>query len=126
MAGRSDLDEARALTLAQARHRGWHEGSGRIPRWTDLPERDRELVLKEARDWLRAAASAGLVPPAEPPSPEHDRVYVDDEGFLYTDYRTVPAGDEVVRVVWDEGSATSRRELEIEHGATFTHIGWCK
>lgn len=59
-------------------------------------------------------------------SPDHIGVYVDDQGLLYTDYPTVPSGDHVVRLAWDEGTATSKRELETEHGATFTRIGWCK
>lgn len=64
---RPEPDDPRALALAQARHKSWHAGTGRTPQWADLPPRDRELVLKEARDWLCAAVSAGLIPPADAP-----------------------------------------------------------
>ena len=122
---RLDLDDPRVVALAKARRQIAHERNGNAT-YGELTSREKEDVLWDALHFLNAAMRAGLIPSDTPPSDEHDRVYVDDEGFLYTDYRTVPAGDEVVRVVWDEGSATSRRELEIEHGATFTHIGWCK
>jgi hypothetical protein len=121
---RPDLDDPRALALAKARQQISHEGMFN-PTWDELTAHEQEMSRLDALNYLHAAIRAGLIPADNPPTDRHDRVYVDDEGFLYTDYRTVPPGDELVRLFWDEGTAISRRELETEHGVTFRHIGWC-
>lgn len=122
---RPDLDDPRVIALAKARQQISHEGVLN-PTWDELTPDEQEGALPYARSYLYAAIRAGLIPSDIPPSDDHMAVRVDEEGFLYCDYPTTPAGDEVARLFWDEESATSRRALETEHGATFTHIGWCK
>lgn len=52
--------DPRVLRLAQARqelaHRGMH-----LPTWGELTEHERTMSLLDARNYLRAAASAGLL-----------------------------------------------------------------
>lgn len=120
-----DVNDPRVIALAKERQQLSHEGMYN-PTYDELPAKEQEGACWAALSYLLAAMRAGLVPSDTPPTPDHDRVYVDDEGFLYSDYRTVPAGDEVVRLHWDEESSTSRRELETDHEVKFTHIGWCK
>lgn len=115
--------DPRALQLAQHRQRIAHDGLDEVTSWYALSKADRDLMLAEAREWLRAAVEAGLVPPAERPTDEHDAVYVDDEGFLYGEYRTVPESDSIVRLAWASEQAESRQELE-DRGAEFRLLGW--
>lgn len=52
--------DPRVLRLAQARqelaHRGMH-----LPTWGELTEHERTMALLDARNYLRAAAAAGLL-----------------------------------------------------------------
>jgi hypothetical protein len=122
---RIDLDDPRVVALAKARRQLAHEYNGNVT-YDELTPQEQEDVLWDALHFLNAAMRAGLIPSDTPPSNKHMAVWVDDEGLLYTDYPTVPAGDDVLRVVWANDEAVSRSELETEHGATFTRIGWCK
>jgi hypothetical protein len=124
-ADRPALEDPRVLALAAARQQISHEGVHN-PTWNELTTREQEGGLLDAWNYLHAAIRAGLAPAATPPTDKHMAVWVDDEGLLYADYPTVPAGDDVLRVVWVNDEAVSRSELETEHGATFTRIGWCK
>ncbi|UOB09119.1 hypothetical protein MQE23_08640 [Streptomyces sp. HP-A2021] len=114
--------DPRALQLAEARYRNGY-GAWAADAWDNLDAALRQHLIGEAAAWLKAAVAAGLVPPADRPTPEHDAVYVDDEGYLYSEYRTVPESDSVVRLVWAREQAESKRALE-EHGARFRLIGW--
>lgn len=122
---RPALDDPRVLALAKARQQISHEGMLN-PTYGELPADEQEGCRWAALHYLNAAIRAGLIPPTEPPTPDHMAVWVDDEGLLYGDYPTVPPGDEVLRLVWASEGAVSRRELEAEYGATFTRIGWSK
>ncbi len=122
---RPDLDDPRVRALAKARQQISHEGVHN-PTWDELTPAEQEGALPDARNYLHAAIRAGLIPSDTPPSNDHMAVWADEGGFLYCDYPTTPAGDEIARLFWDEESATSRRALETEHSVTFTRIGWCK
>lgn len=123
MSNRLGNPDPRALALAIHRQRLAHEESSRTPDWDDLNGTEQEAALREARLWLRAAIEAGITPAAERPSDKHDAVYVDDEGLLYGEYRTVPPSDSIVRLVWASDKADSKEDLE-HHGAEFRLIGW--
>ena len=56
----SGSERNRSLRLAEARQ-VIAEQTGYIPAWAELNERDRERAVLEARNWLRAAVSAGLI-----------------------------------------------------------------
>lgn len=115
--------DPRAQRLAEAELRLAEEGTPSPRAWNHLMPTEQNRRLWEATTWLRAAVAAGIAPAAERPSDEHDAVYVDDEGYLYAEYRTVPESDSVVRLVWAREQAESKRDLE-EHGAEFRLIGW--
>ncbi|MGW0942934.1 hypothetical protein ACWD4O_10330 [Streptomyces sp. NPDC002623] len=117
--------DLRALKLAQHRQRIAHEGISYLPAWNDLTDVEREQSTREAATWLRAAVEAGIAPAAERPTPEHNAVWIDDEGFLYGEYQTSPPshGDAILRLVWASEQCTSKREME-EHGIEFRLIGW--
>jgi hypothetical protein len=115
--------DPRARQLAEAVHRLAREKATKLPAWQDLPISEREKATTEARLWLRAAVEAGLAPMAERPSDKHDAVWVDEEGFLYGEYRTVPESDAMVRLVWASEQAVSKQELE-DAGAEFRLLGW--
>jgi hypothetical protein len=115
--------DPRALNLAQHMHRIACEKATKLPAWADLPLTFRDQAVAEARLWLRAAVEAGLAPVVDRPSDRHDAVWVDEEGFLYGEYRTVPESDSMVRLVWASEQAVSKRELE-DAGAEFRLLGW--
>lgn len=115
--------QTRARKLAQHRQQIAHEGSGSIPDWDGLTSQEQSLLLQDAENWLRAAVEAGIAPLDERPTDKHDAVYLDDEGFLYGEYRTVPESDSIVRLVWASEMAESKRDLE-DQGAQFRLIGW--
>ncbi len=52
----SDAERDAALRLAQARQ---HLAPDALP-WGELPGREQEMMLRDARGWLRAADNAGL------------------------------------------------------------------
>lgn len=115
--------DPRALQLAQHRQRIAHKAISYLPAWDDLTDEQREQSIREAANWLRAAVEAGIAPLAERPTDKHDAVWIDDEGFLYGEYRTLPESDSIVRLVWASEMAESKAELE-NHGAEFRLIGW--
>ncbi|MER5584072.1 hypothetical protein ABT090_20870 [Streptomyces asoensis] len=117
--------DPRTRRLAEARQRIGHEAYGSTANWNNLKSDEQQLFLDEAAAWLRAAVAAGLVPPAERPTPEHSAVWLDDEGFLYGEYQTSPPshGDAILRLVWASEQCISKRELE-EQGVEFRLIGW--
>lgn len=118
-----ETTDPRALQLAQHRQRIAHDGLDEVTSWYALSKADRDLMLAEARDWLRAAVEAGIAPMAERPTDKHDAVWVDDEGFLYGEYRTAPESGSIVRLVWASEMAESKQEME-DRGAEFRLIGW--
>ncbi|MGW2010911.1 hypothetical protein [Streptomyces nigrescens] len=117
------MSDPRARLLAEHRQRIAHEGTGIPPRWDNLSDQEQRLLLGEADEWLRAAVEAGLTPLAERPTDKHMAVYVDDEGFLYGEYPTVPVSDSLLRLVWASEMAVSKQESEYE-GVEFRLIGW--
>ncbi|MFJ2007966.1 hypothetical protein [Streptomyces chartreusis] len=70
-------------------------------------------------DGVRALAT----PPAVGPTDEHDAIWLDDEGRVWSDYATVPVGDDVLPMVWAKDEPVSRRKVE-EHGS-FAAIAFC-
>ena len=64
---------------------------------------------------------------AEPaqPSPAHSAVYLDQKDRLWSDYPTVPPGDEVLPMEWASVQAHSKADLA-ERGIELRVIGWCK
>lgn len=117
--------DPRAQLLAQHRQRIAHEGIGYLPAWDDLTNEQREQSVHEAAAWIRAAVAAGIAPAAERPTDKHDAVWLDNDGWLWGEYQTVPSshGDAILRLVWASEQCSSKRELE-EQGATFRLIGW--
>lgn len=63
-------------------------------------------------------------PPDVAPTGDHAAVWLDDEGRVWADYPTVPAGDDVVPLVWAEEDPVARREIE-EH-YTLSRIAFCR
>jgi hypothetical protein len=114
--------DPRALQLAEARYRNGY-GATAADAWDTLDAHLRQHLINEAAAWLRAAVEAGIAPLAERPTDKHMAVYVDDEGFLYGEYPTVPESDSILRLVWDHDMAESKRELE-EQGVEFRLLGW--
>lgn len=117
--------DPRARQLAEARQRIAHEGISYLPAWGDLTSEEQEQSTREAAKWLRAAVEAGIAPLAERPSDKHDAVWLDDEGWLWGEYQTIPSsrGDAVLRLVWESEECSSKRELE-DQGVEFRLIGW--
>lgn len=117
--------DPRARQLAEHRQRIAHEGISYLPTWDDLTSEQREQSTREAAAWLRAAIEAGIAPPADRPTPKRSAVWLDDEGFLYGEYQTVPSsdGDAILRLVWASEQCSSKQELEDE-GVEFRLIGW--
>ena len=60
----SRVERDRALLLAEARQK-IAEATGYIPAWAELTDDDRETATLEARDWVRAAVACGLMPDGE-------------------------------------------------------------
>ncbi|MBB5932358.1 hypothetical protein [Streptomyces echinatus] len=115
--------DPRIRQLAEARYRNGY-GATAADAWDNLDPSLREYLTNEAAAWLRAAVEAGIAPSTERPTDDHDAVYVDEEGLLYGEYRTVPASDCVVRLVWASEQAVSMQELKDRYGAEFRLIGW--
>jgi hypothetical protein len=55
----SQCERDRSLLLAEARQDIAHEGV-LVPRWGQLTDYDREMAALEARNWLRAAVRCGI------------------------------------------------------------------
>jgi hypothetical protein len=117
--------DPRARQLAEHRQRIAHEGTGYIPAWADLTTEQRDQSVQEAAAWLRAAVEAGIAPAAERPTDKHDAVWLDNDGWLWSEYQTSPSshGDAILRLVWEPEQCSSKRELE-EQGVVFRLIGW--
>lgn len=117
--------DPRAIRIAQQRQRIAHRHYGTIARWNDLRPDEQQLFVEEASTWLRAAVEAGLMPAAERPTKKHDAVWLDDDGWLWSEYQTSPSshGDAILRLVWESEQCSSKRELE-EQGVVFRLIGW--
>lgn len=62
--------------------------------------------------------------PAQP-SPEHQAIYLDDFDQVWCDYPTIPAGDDVLPLVWASEQAQSRADLA-DGGNRLRVIGWCR
>lgn len=115
--------DPRARQLAEAVHGIAREKATTLPAWPDLSLSERDKATAEAWLWLRAAVAAGIAPPVERPTDKHDAVYVDDEGLLYGEYRTIPRSDSIIRLVWTNEMTESKDDLE-DRGAKFRFLGW--
>jgi hypothetical protein len=117
--------DPRIRQLAEARQRIGHQTYGSTASWSNLKPDEQQLFLSEAAAWLSAAVAAGIAPPAERPTPDHSAVWVDEEGFLYGEYQTVPSshGDALLRLVWASEQCSSKRDIEDE-GGEFRFLGW--
>lgn len=115
--------DPRTLQLAKTRLRLAHQALGSTPNWNNLTDGDRKFLLDEAAEWLAAAVEAGIAPPAVRPTDDHDAVWVDEQGFLYGEYRTSPPSDALIRLVWASELTASKADLE-ESGARFRLLGW--
>lgn len=116
--------DPRIRQLAEARYRNGY-GATAADAWDTLDPALRQHLVEEAAHWLRAAVAAGLIPPADRPTPKHDAVWLDDDGWLWGEYQTSPSshGDAILRLVWEAEVCSSKRELE-EQGVQFRLIGW--
>jgi hypothetical protein len=54
--------------MAIARQEIAHEGTGYVPPWEELTDREREVSVMDARNYLLAAERAGLLPMTSPDS----------------------------------------------------------
>ncbi|MDL5205096.1 hypothetical protein [Streptomyces sp. ALI-76-A] len=119
--------DPRIRQLAEARQQHGHQPYGSTARWDNLKPDEQQLFLTEATAWLAAAVAAGIAPPAERPTPDHNAVWVDEEGFLYGEYQTSPptplAEAAILRLVWASEVCSEKREME-EQGTTFRLLGW--
>lgn len=116
--------DPRARQLAETRYRNGF-GAAVATAWDQIDADIRQHFISEADAWLRAAVEAGIAPPAERPTPKHNAVWVDEEGFLYGEYQTAPSshGDAILRLVWAAEVCSSKREME-DRGAEFRLLGW--
>jgi hypothetical protein len=117
--------DPRIRQLAETRHRNAEENTPAPRAWNDLIETERNRLLWDAEQWLRAAVEAGIAPLADRPSDKHDAILLDSYGQIWGEYQTVPSshGDALLRLVWDSEVCSSKRELE-EQGVEFRLIGW--
>lgn len=117
--------DPRALELAQHRHRVGHQPYGTVAAWDSLRPDEQQLFVEEADAWLRAAVQAGIAPPVERPTEEHEAVYVDEQGLLYGEYRVSSLTEQthLLRLVWIDDVAVPKARLE-EEGATLRLLGW--
>lgn len=117
--------DPRALALAKARQQIGND-SGTFT-WDQLNPIEQEMAVALAATWLQAAEAVGIAPPAERPTPEHNAVWIDEEGFLYSEYQTIPptplSDAAILRLVWEPEVCSSKREME-DRGAEFRLIGW--
>ncbi|MFJ8995564.1 hypothetical protein ACIRQH_34815 [Streptomyces sp. NPDC102279] len=115
----------RALALAKARQQIGNDNGAFT--WEQLSPIEQEMAVSLADTWLQAAVAAGIAPAADRPTPKHDAIWVDEEGFIYGEYQTSPptplADAAILRLVWDHDVCSSKREME-DNGATFQLIGW--
>jgi hypothetical protein len=120
-----DQPDPRVLALAKSRYRDEYGALGAVA-WDKLDPEYRQSLINVATKWLRAAVESGVAPLADRPSDKHDAVWLDEQGFLWSEYQTVPSshGDAILRLVWASEVCSSKRELEVEHGAEFRLIGW--
>lgn len=120
------MTDPRIRQLAEARYRDGY-GQTAADAWDQLDPSLRQYLTNEAEAWLKAAVEAGLAPPAERPTPDHSAVWIDEQGFLYSEYQTSPPshGDAILRLVWASEQCSSKREIEDE-GGKFRLIGWSK
>ena len=114
--------DPRIRTLAEARYRNGY-GATAANAWDTLDPALRQQLTNEAAAWLRAAVEAGIAPLAERPTDKHMAVYVDDEGFLYGEYPTIPESDSILRLVWANDMADSKRDME-DDGVEFRLLSW--
>jgi hypothetical protein len=122
----STVTDPRIIQLAEARYRNGY-GVTSEDAWDGLDPALKQYLTEEAAHWLRAAVEAGIAPSAERPTPDHDAIWLDEEGFIYGEYQTSPpnplADAAILRLVWAADVCSSKRELE-DRGATFRLIGW--
>lgn len=90
---------------------------------TWLGEADgRALLLLAEVDRLRALVGAE---PARP-SDGHSAVYIDQHGQgVWSDYPTVPPGDDVLPMAWASERTTSKEDLA-DQGVELRVVGWIK
>lgn len=77
-ADRPEIDDPRVLALAKARQQIAYENPFNVvcPPWDGLSGQEQQLSLLDARNYLRAALKAGLVPAAAPAPHPADRAVV--------------------------------------------------
>lgn len=86
------------------------------------PNTTPEQAAREREVGARVCALGA--PPDVAPTGDHAAVWLDDEGRVWADYPTVPAGDEVVPLVWAEEPPVPRRKVEEYY--TLSRIAVCR
>lgn len=118
--------DPRALQIAIRRQSIAHENDNRLPRWDQLPAKERDQLLAESAAWLRAAVEAQLMPLSERPTDEHAAVYLDNYNDLWAEYPSVPHSDSetaILPLVWASEECRVKQDLE-DQGVKFRLIGW--
>ena len=117
--------DPRIRQLAETMHGLARRKATTLPEWSDLPLSFRNKAVTEARLWLAAAVEAGIAPPAVRPTDDHEAVYVDEQGFLYGEYRASPKTEQVylLRLQWVDDMAVAKSDLE-QQGAALRLLGW--
>jgi hypothetical protein len=122
------MTDPRIIQLAESRYRNGYGVVGEEA-WDGLDAYLKQQLISGAEAWLNAAVAAGLMPPAERPTSDHDAIWVDEQGFVYGEYQTSPptplADAAILRLVWESAECSSKRQME-EQGAEFRLIGWSK
>ncbi|MCX5336930.1 hypothetical protein [Streptomyces sp. NBC_00140] len=117
--------DPRVRLLAETMHEVARRKATGLPAWPGLSLSDRDKAVAEARLWLAAAVEAGIAPPVDRPTEDHEAVYVDEQGFLYGEYRSSPRTEQVylLRLQWVDDMAVAKSDLE-QQGATLRLLGW--
>jgi hypothetical protein len=87
---------------------------------TCRPSRKEHTPETGAPDRVRALGT----PLDAAPTGDHAAVWLDDEGGVWADYPTVPAGDDVLPMVWADAVPVSRRK--VEERCTLVRIAFCR
>ncbi|MFI8008207.1 hypothetical protein [Streptomyces sp. NPDC086010] len=86
----------------------------------NVPTGDQHTPQEPAPERVQALS----IPPDTGPTRDHAAVWLDDQGTVWADLPTVPAGDDVLPLVWTEDAPISREALQ--QRCRLTRIAVCR